>query len=68
MSTKEVSIHAPVRGATGHAIAHSGRSLRFNPRARAGRDAIRVCSTKRMFRVSIHAPVRGATLGGIWQT
>ena len=34
---------------------------RFNPRAREGRDAIRLALDHMDYRVSIHAPVRGAT-------
>ena len=33
----------------------------FNPRARAGRDAIDQETYDRMVKVSIHAPARGAT-------
>ena len=53
-----VSIHAPARGAT------SGRhrALRgFNPRARAGRDALQMRERSPPI-VSIHAPARGATM------
>ena len=35
----EVSIHAPARGATGYVRRPANRPQRFNPRARAGRDA-----------------------------
>jgi len=56
-----VSIHAPVRGATSSSQGKNREKKCFNPRARAGRDAIHAYSAKRMFRVSIHAPVRGAT-------
>jgi len=36
-----VSIHAPARGATRHRSPASGLILRFNPRAREGRDVTR---------------------------
>ncbi len=39
---KQVSIHAPTRGATGFIIAPA-RLLGFNPRAHAGRDVRRCC-------------------------
>jgi len=35
---KDVSIHAPVKGATNMEIASGRRYIRFNPRARKGRD------------------------------
>jgi len=35
----EVSIHAPVRGATMGGASGDYRDMRFNPRARAGRDS-----------------------------
>ncbi len=56
-----VSIHAPVRGATGHIKPPARIPACFNPRARAGRDPCRLSLSQYRFPVSIHAPVRGAT-------
>ena len=56
---REVSIHAPTRGATdrtGCGVVLCG----FNPRAHAGRDGW-LASQSDMLCVSIHAPTRGAT-------
>ena len=39
--------------------------MRFNPRARAGRDAIGRAMTCAVTNVSIHAPARGATPVGL---
>ena len=50
----DVSIHAPVRGATRPG---AGSRESFNPRARTGRDQL----ASQTRGVSIHAPVRGAT-------
>ena len=55
-----VSIHAPAWGATKHRARHENLDLRFNPRARVGRDCL--CQPGRRDRyVSIHAPAWGAT-------
>ena len=54
-----VSIHAPVKGATLH-IELCGADIGFNPRAREGRDRSVSGATQRK-EVSIHAPVKGAT-------
>ena len=59
---RRVSIHAPVRGATGMGCCGRSRRLRFNPRARAGRDAFEDRTDDLKALVSIHAPVRGATV------
>ena len=55
-----VSIHAPARGATS-GIVLLDLSTRFNPRARAGRDADDLVVMGKELAVSIHAPARGAT-------
>ena len=57
----QVSIHAPVRGATFCQPFVLTPNHRFNPRSRTGSDgtAFPLCS---QFDVSIHAPVRGATV------
>ena len=59
-SVINVSIHAPVKGAT-----HADRigeifRVSFNPRTREGCDALRKYADE-LIRVSIHAPVKGAT-------
>ena len=55
-----VSIHAPARGATPGGLCRSILNLRFNSRARKGRDRVRFNEIARRL-VSIHAPARGAT-------
>ncbi len=61
----DVSIHAPVWGATGGADRHHGRLPGFNPRTRMGCDKEVLIGTMDAFPVSIHAPVWGATVQ--WQ-
>jgi len=56
-----VSIHAPAWGATHAALEQPLQSLRFNPRARVGRDWVRAVSYGQSLNVSIHAPAWGAT-------
>ena len=56
-----ISIHAPVKGATGN-----GRVVRrflryFNPRTREGCDRGQGFTTRPELAISIHAPVKGAT-------
>ena len=55
-----VSIHAPVKGAIGRRRTVQTVLLRFNPRAREGRDACSSDGSGSSQRVSIHAPVKGA--------
>jgi len=55
----DVSIHAPVKGATQGQTA-MGRADCFNPRAREGRDSHHLPDLSGIG-VSIHAPVKGAT-------
>ncbi len=55
-----VSIHAPVRGATPLRCHRRCRLRGFDPRPRAGSDAVWP-GQRAPGRVSIHAPVRGAT-------
>ncbi len=57
---QEVSIHAPVKGATLHFGNKSVCYARFNPRAREGRDKVGNTEDYALG-VSIHAPVKGAT-------
>ena len=58
----QVSIHAPVGGATTASnFAFSRRFEGFNSRARRGRDDLALAANKALDTVSIHAPVGGAT-------
>jgi len=57
----DVSIHAPVKGATLERQCSGQRVLRFNPRAREGRDQSDPFLLFHWKSVSIHAPVKGAT-------
>ena len=58
---REVSIHAPARGATLAEVVIAYVIGRFNPRAREGRDLETIGHTIDFTEVSIHAPARGAT-------
>ena len=55
-----VSIHAPAWGATLRRRLRKSWWMRFNPRARVGRDST-AQSMQQAFSVSIHAPAWGAT-------
>ena len=57
-----VSIHAPVKGATEIARRFPAHIDSFNPRSREGSDIKMVIATLATH-VSIHAPVKGATRG-----
>ena len=57
---REISIHAPAKGATGKHAHIPIRHTDFNPRSREGSDQMRrVC--KDFIKISIHAPAKGAT-------
>ena len=58
--SQRVSIHAPARGATYGIDPDDEEIIRFNPRARAGRDKFTTRIDGQPW-VSIHAPARGAT-------
>ncbi len=58
---QDVSIHAPAGGATQPEGHRRGVFLRFNPRARGGRDGHGVDDADPLLLVSIHAPAGGAT-------
>ena len=60
----DVSIHAPAWGATVNRRWRGCRMIRFNPRARVGRDAIPRLPGHGTAAVSIHAPAWGATCTG----
>jgi len=57
----DVSIHAPMRGATIANLRIIANLRSFNPRAHAGRDHLMVLANSCQIFVSIHAPMRGAT-------
>ena len=59
---EQVSIHAPMRGATRCVCCSAHRDGCFNPRAHAGRDPSGKAGYIELYKVSIHAPMRGATL------
>jgi len=56
-----VSIHAPAWGATSDDPVSLSLTVRFNPRARVGRDDVDILYPPPQH-VSIHAPAWGATL------
>ena len=58
----DVSIHAPLRGATMYARAIERALKGFNPRTPAGCDARAMHEDDDDDDVSIHAPLRGATM------
>ena len=58
---REVSIHAPLRGATPFPLVFRSPVWCFNPRTPAGCDKTLYMNTEQII-VSIHAPLRGATL------
>ncbi len=59
ITSPDVSIHAPTRGAT-PTLRQVSKPICFNPRAHAGRDLLWVLRRAKEI-VSIHAPTRGAT-------
>ena len=56
-----ISIHAPVKGATRQCDLQCRRSRDFNPRTREGCDKDVIDIYAADFIISIHAPVKGAT-------
>ena len=57
----DISIHAPVKGATGIHRFPLSASCDFNPRTREGCDAGIADKPFNAVGISIHAPVKGAT-------
>ena len=57
----DVSIHAPVKGATTEMQDFANSSDSFNSRTRKGCDDAGFDKTVGVIAVSIHAPVKGAT-------
>ena len=60
----EISIHAPVKGATRLHDRHHAECGHFNPRSREGSDRVKVVRQRHVTGISIHAPVKGATAQG----
>ena len=58
---REISIHAPTRGATKSAEKDSIEEQNFNPRSHERSDQVRDKMNAMLFGISIHAPTRGAT-------
>ena len=59
---RQISIHAPVKGATCCALSLRSWARNFNPRSREGSDVdARILTV--LDGISIHAPVKGATDG-----
>ena len=59
--TINISIHAPVKGATGRPERDAQCFYDFNPRTREGCDDGRTADDVAPYIISIHAPVKGAT-------
>ena len=59
---QEISIHAPVKGATLVAWMDEKFVIYFNPRSRKGSDLIDELPDDDPIIISIHAPVKGATI------
>ena len=57
---RNISIHAPARGATVSLVTRDSAHKHFNPRSREGSDA-QVDNAAVPAGISIHAPARGAT-------
>ena len=58
----EISIHAPVWGATSNMLKTVDEAINFNPRTRMGCDKTLNESLHELKIISIHAPVWGATI------
>ena len=61
-SDLDISIHAPVKGATASVSFLSFDNINFNPRSREGSDVVGAASRHVADGISIHAPVKGATI------
>ena len=59
-TSPDISIHAPVKGATRIELHQQRRFEHFNPRSREGSDSVFRLGFNRS-NISIHAPVKGAT-------
>ena len=60
MAGFDISIHAPVKGATSSATGTAALASDFNPRSREGSDQGKAFVFSD-YDISIHAPVKGAT-------
>ena len=58
--TRDISIHAPTRGATMYQSKIRHIAIDFNPRSHEGSDWY-IYKLSEMHKISIHAPTRGAT-------
>ena len=56
-----ISIHAPVKGATEFDVSAFTALFDFNPRTREGCDVFKIHGQALQAFISIHAPVKGAT-------
>ena len=61
MINMDISIHAPVKGATCRRSIRSSYQTYFNPRTREGCDLKEYLRMDADITISIHAPVKGAT-------
>ena len=61
MEMFNISIHAPVKGATSVGVFRWTQVLYFNPRTREGCDSGKARMIYMPKEISIHAPVKGAT-------
>ena len=59
---REISIHAPAKGATKSENSQPCYHSHFNPRSREGSDAASTFAFTDLRLISIHAPAKGATL------
>ena len=57
-----ISIHAPVKGATGYRQTMTSSLAHFNPRTREGCDPEAKLIIAPRYIISIHEPVKGATV------
>ena len=58
----DISIHAPMRGATIYSHVNYIFNSNFNPRTHEGCDTNKIITKFSMLSISIHAPMRGATV------
>ena len=62
MAKRNISIHAPAKGATDLYVGLVIRGKNFNPRTREGCDQEQSVILKNFIDISIHAPAKGATM------
>ena len=61
-SLSNISIHAPMKGATLFNLFFQDININFNPRTHEGCDEFEIENYYNDFIISIHAPMKGATL------